>query len=1283
MRGFLGMPDVDKRYGRKVSKKRSCLSKIPRNSSYLTGLGSKRKTVHEQSIVVDLTNDDVKLTREKRETNAGSSEVCAMIADSSSRFNRDNKKKNGIARALRDRGSCVIPVQPNHCLPIHPAPPVPTRAVPVPTSRKSQSSHAIETSILNTIDVESPAKSRIFEINADSEEEQSVSFIYERNRERKTSSKETNSGPIKILDPVKRKITDDKSKERGKDATKDSKKKKKSSDVKLNDGFNELYTNATKSNIDKEENREVLDDTKCATSIVGSTTEIHFGKDKIVPPLRLKKVVRQEELLSVGKNGDRGNAEIPSRRDKEANYRIVTGATPRPDSQSIPTTCEYWTRGYHFDDDNNFDVASTSSISRNTVRRSSLKSDDYKLKYRRNRLRRKLKELQDKALDLSREIANKPTNIVDSSPQRNTRLRQMMNCYEKQIENVSKLLNKLYSVNPLSNEFVDIEENKKEHRWDDVFVGNFSPISSPEPPKLSPRSTIDYPNKSPDSIRNSPPVLPKVSINISSNLDIQDEHDAETVQLPDESTWIACDNNTAEISSMADNFCEDTTNQEWESNNNIIDLGHRSTTPPIPSSTSIDPCSSENVENIENGQVFVDSIGEVVEKDNIKIVHEKKETMKELSKTIKVGSSNHSIAKEKTEIRKQEARDADSAIKINLIEGPIISSVSGGTEVPSNVRCDQINVTQPMMIPITKTKISTSADMMNILQLESNYYDSALVKKNVLETNQIEGSKKTQKVTSSTTQSRKTDNVSVAPTFNQVEYPFANQHCPSQSSNENRIMTEQFPTLGNWVAKMSKKQVSKQKSKLQTAGNNIGIIPTEESTRTSGLETHKVSSNEANTTNCNNALNLTTPQWNTERWHRQQHHQQRQQQQLFQHVAAGATPQSLPSTTTLNSGICTPHSTTHFYPSNYNIDPYTGATFSYHSALYPVYNGYPYHSRLHPGTPLTSYHHLPMQNPLNSSLRQLSHVDKHLTSLQDANRNFTSDILKYSGSLPAAAAAGEFQTSNDFGFDRLRATTSTDNHNAEASCLSPLLLASSALSSGTQQTLPRMPLNGYPASNNQYGRNRIIPDVVAAAAAAAVVAAASIGRQRTSLTPYSKSESTAMNAAVMEVDSTRLTSNTSNNRTREHLLSHQGQSSMNVGTKEPQWNGAEYRPVPNLLLDRLPFVRPEHDFPTTSMLSSNIQNPPVSIPTVPLPQMSKKVSRNVERDCETPHLGKVNRSPDTLSNFKCSNCGIAGSMFKCLGCEVAFYCNERCQARHWNVHVEKCPKKMPKLKKVT
>lgn len=229
-------------------------------------------------------------------------------------------------------------------------------------------------------------------------------------------------------------------------------------------------------------------------------------------------------LLSIGKDGDRGNAELPSNGEKEANYRIVTGATPRPEAQSIPTICEYWTRE-NFDNDDNFDVALTSSTTHDVVRRSSVKSDDYKLKYRRNRLKQKLKELQDKALDLSQEIANAP-NIMNSSTQRNTRLRQMMNCYEKQIENVSKLLNKLYNENPVANKFVDIDENKREHQWDDEFVQNFSPISSPEPPKLSPRSPINQ-NKSPNSVRNSPPVLPKVSLNISSNLDILDEHDAE------------------------------------------------------------------------------------------------------------------------------------------------------------------------------------------------------------------------------------------------------------------------------------------------------------------------------------------------------------------------------------------------------------------------------------------------------------------------------------------------------------------------------------------------------------------------------------------------------------------------------------------------------------------------------------------------------------------------------------------------------------------------------------
>lgn len=350
--------------------------------------------------------------------------------------------------------------------------------------------------------------------------------------------------------------------------------------------------------------------------------------------------------------------------------------------------------------------------------------------------------------------------------------------------------------------------------------------------------------------------------------------------------------------------------------------------------------------------------------------------------------------------------------------------------------------------------------------------------------------------------------------------------------------------------------------------------------------------------------------------------------------------------------------------------PYNGATFGYQSAMYPTYNGYSYHSRLHPGTPMTNYH-IPMQDSLNSPIRPLSHVEKKISSLQNPNQNFTSDISKYPGSLQTA----RYQPPNNFGFNQL-GTTSTNNRNSETNHLSSLLLSSSSLSSGSQQTLSHPPLSGYPASNNQYGCNKTIPDVVTTAAA---VAAASTRKQCASLPTYSQSTSAAINA-VMEMNPTWPTSNTSNNYTREHLLSNQGQS-INVGTKEPQWNNTGYHPISNLPLENLPYVRTEHNFPTTSAFSNNIQDSsPLS--TVSLPQMPNNVFRRIKRNYETPYLGRVNKSSNMLNDLKCFNCGVIGSMLKCLRCEVAVYCNERCQIQHWNIHVKDCSKIMPKLKKV-
>lgn len=224
------------------------------------------------------------------------------------------------------------------------------------------------------------------------------------------------------------------------------------------------------------------------------------------------------------------NIEMNAESGNELNYRIVTGATPRPESSS-----EYslWSSASAEKDVDK-------PILRDKSRQFSPKSDGYKIKYRRNRLRQKLRELRGKALELSHEMAAR-SNDTDTSPQRSTRLRQMMNCYEKQIENVSKLLCKLSaSIPPTSaDDVVDLDyENELNEECavekaaidsdsvaaqmvNGVSVAkqttsiSLSPSPSPGPPKLSPRSPIDYEkSKSPDKMRDSPPVLPRVYIAI-------------------------------------------------------------------------------------------------------------------------------------------------------------------------------------------------------------------------------------------------------------------------------------------------------------------------------------------------------------------------------------------------------------------------------------------------------------------------------------------------------------------------------------------------------------------------------------------------------------------------------------------------------------------------------------------------------------------------------------------------------------------------------------------------
>lgn len=329
----------------------------------------------------------------------------------------------------------------------------------------------------------------------------------------------------------------------------------------------------------------------------------------------------------------------------------------------------------------------------------------------------------------------------------------------------------------------------------------------------------------------------------------------------------------------------------------------------------------------------------------------------------------------------------------------------------------------------------------------------------------------------------------------------------------------------------------------------------------------------------------------------------------------------------------------------------------------------------------------------------MQHLDKRYpTHLQDtASRHFTADLLKYSGTLSAGgyqpAAAG-------LDYDRLRTATAATQNGTTSTCLPSLLLPPPPPLASAQQSLARTSLASYgPASNGQCGRNRMIPDVVAAAAAAAVVAAASFGRQRGTLPSYGRTDTEMVSGGmgVMDNESSQLMANRVTNR--ERLPQEQVQSVGGVNV-DSRLNNGGYRQLQNLILDRLPYVKTDDTYSqsSTTMYDDNAQESTVasSVPTSTYKSATilasnntsnnalanKKPVRKENRNCETPHLGKVNRTLETTSNLECSNCGLTGSMFKCLGCETAFYCDERCQTRHWSIHVEKCPKRMPKLKKL-
>nr|XP_012139012.1 PREDICTED: uncharacterized protein LOC105662301 isoform X2 [Megachile rotundata] len=1110
-----------------------------------------------------------------------------MLADSSSKSNSNGG--GSLATALRDRSSCLIPVQPNRSLPIRPAPCVPARSL-----RKDCSPLLVlsKSSTMDVVEVE-PMKS----IDVPNEEANKEDF--NAKEEHSTSTELANSvdyvvpqiSSVESLSTMKRKTGEDNSKEnrrrkRSQEADSTQREERVESSIK------EFLKNFCGSNTNEGSQNSCTD--RCSR-IVSSSKE----EGNKVPPLRLKKVVRTE-MEGYTSRTNAGS-------EHELNYRIVTGTTPRPSSSPVPSN---W---------NNMICEKDTTFS-------PLNTDSYKLEYRRNKLKQKLNELRGKALELAKQMA------TDSNSQQSTTLRQVMNRYEKQIENLSKLHSKLSAALPVSSEVIDVHdhtvnssgEDDEEYLvisftdTDEILVKNNSPSLSPEPPQLSPRSPTSYENISSEEIRNSPPILSRVGLTISSSQHQVDEE----VQISDRKIWSTNEESVKQSVPM-DSF--------QDVNKTSSDFEECMRTSPLKQLNNMNIDIEDFTFSVKK-QSSSHSKKIIEFPENSRTCRDKKD---ESSKLVQGCPQSSSIVQESEKVKCFEFPEPR----------PIINIIPGDMKTAKGAQNNKL--------PELKSEKQISLSGERVLQPTTLEPISENVPKN---------SESIQTVPKVPLKLNQWNQLNTARATLNQEHLTLQQNCKGEetSRNDDHTLTEQFPSLGNWLTRMSKKHTSKSKPKLQST-TNIPFTSTDNFTRISEAEIQKmVGSNTAN-----DQIN-TTPQYNTERW--QYHQQQQRQQQLLQHVAASVTlSQSTPTIPPLRSALCPPIPMAQFYPNNYTIEPYNSAGLSYHSAICP-YGTYPYHSRLHSGT-LPGYHF-----PMQESLRPLQHIDKRFPSIQDS-------MVRY----PSPSTNVHHPTNIDF--DRIRGNTNVSNNVAAATCLPSLFISPPSLSS-SHQMLPRTPLTGYP-TNGQFTQNRMIPDVVAAAAAAAVVAAASIDRQRDTLT-YNRNDPNSLTSSgitnVIDGDTTHpnktITGRDMTNRTRNS----------NFG-EETRNNNSTYQHMQNILFDRLTLVKTADNFTHTNSLIANdtqaamttiVSTTPYQVPLISThPQLSKNLPGNELRNCDTPHLGKVSRSPNSLHNLVCSNCSNIAPKFKCLGCEMAFYCDERCQEKHWYVHVQRCPKKMPKLKKVT
>lgn len=308
-----------------------------------------------------------------------------------------------------------------------------------------------------------------------------------------------------------------------------------------------------------------------------------------------------------------------------------------------------------------------------------------------------------------------------------------------------------------------------------ISRSSVSPSPSPEPPKLSPRSPIDYEkSQSPDAARNSPPVLPRVYIAIQptaleclkQNLTVtkswhKDDSSPSSliekeVKMNDtdmDQTIIRNDVITASvISPVSSSEFEDPRNSpaEWNGEESSPKLQnpeieekvpedtktfgdikeHQRSTPTIPSDGFLGSMMDVEIDgrDMKERPVVQGHLNEVTQASetvaNKQVTCEKQELEQKSNEAL---PSSPPIVEETRKTTEYGAYDSEE--RINGKNRIVTSTVTAVQEASTKVGRPQV-----------------PANVTNILQLQSNYYGSSVAHENVVFTDVIQNSSDVQKV---------------------------------------------------------------------------------------------------------------------------------------------------------------------------------------------------------------------------------------------------------------------------------------------------------------------------------------------------------------------------------------------------------------------------------------------------------------------------------------------------------------------------------------------------------